>query len=174
MNKLIVTVFRLSSTVYINFFLINMSILQENVVLRARRREARLKRREGQPIDIDERLLPLLQQAGFIGAAYWPFMQLDWHLITALVERWRPETHTFHFHTGEMTITLQDMALLTGLPVDGHAVCATTRIDWAGLCQELLGRRPTASELKGARLKMTWLDTHFRAVLADADDEVLR
>ena len=85
---------------------------QETIVLRARRREGRLKRREGQPIDIDERLLPLLQQAGFIGAAYWPFMQLDWHLITALVERWRSETYTFHFHTGEMTITLQDMAIL--------------------------------------------------------------
>ena len=88
-----------------------------------------MKRREGQSIDIDERLLPLPQQAGFISAAYWPFMQLDWHLITALVQRWRLETYAFHFHIGEMTITLQDVAVLTGLLVDGHTVTGTTRVN---------------------------------------------
>jgi hypothetical protein len=49
-------------------------------------------------------------------------VQLDRALLTALVERWRPETHTFHFPCGEMTLTLQDVAYLLGLPIAGQAV----------------------------------------------------
>lgn len=37
--------------------------------------------------------------------------------LTALVDRWRLETHTFHLPSGELTVTLEDVAmilLLTG------------------------------------------------------------
>ena len=40
-------------------------------------------------------------------------------LIAALVERWRPETQTFHLPFGEMTVTLQDVSVLWGLPIQG-------------------------------------------------------
>ncbi|CAN1136876.1 Protein MAIN-LIKE 2 [Linum perenne] len=43
-------------------------------------------------------------------------------MITAFVERWRPETNTFHFYHGEETITLEDKHFLTGLSVDGEPV----------------------------------------------------
>ncbi|KAK5833470.1 hypothetical protein PVK06_017306 [Gossypium arboreum] len=43
-------------------------------------------------------------------------------LIFALVERWCPETCTFHFPCGECTITLEDVALQLGLPIDNSAV----------------------------------------------------
>lgn len=46
--------------------------------------------------------------------------QNDIRLITALVERWRPETNTFHFSCGEMTITLEDVYMILGLPVTGR------------------------------------------------------
>ena len=49
-------------------------------------------------------------------------IQLDRSLLTALVDRWRPKTHTFHLPCGEMTPTLQDMAYLLGLPIVGEAV----------------------------------------------------
>lgn len=50
------------------------------------------------------------------------FVSLDRSLLTALVDRWRPETHTFHLPCGEMAPTLQDVAYLLGLPLDGDAV----------------------------------------------------
>ncbi|CAN0881715.1 Protein MAINTENANCE OF MERISTEMS [Linum grandiflorum] len=43
-------------------------------------------------------------------------------LCTTLIERWRLETNTFHMYHGEMTITLEDVSFITGLPVDGGAV----------------------------------------------------
>ena len=48
--------------------------------------------------------------------------KLDRSLLTALVDRWRPETHTFHLSCGEMAPTLQDVAYLLGLPIVGEAV----------------------------------------------------
>lgn len=49
----------------------------------------------------------------------------DFSLLAALVDRWRPETHTFHLTVGEMAPTLQDVALLLGLPLRGAAVGPT-------------------------------------------------
>ncbi|RYR34086.1 hypothetical protein Ahy_A10g048804 [Arachis hypogaea] len=51
----------------------------------------------------------------------------DNSLISTLVERWRPETHTFHLPWDEVTITLQDVAYHLGLrahrnPVGGACV----------------------------------------------------
>ncbi|XP_070029419.1 serine/threonine-protein phosphatase 7 long form homolog [Nicotiana sylvestris] len=55
------------------------------------------------------RVVARLQATGFYTIFELERMQLDWSLITALVERWRPETHTFHLPTGEATITLEDV-----------------------------------------------------------------
>ena len=45
--------------------------------------------------------------------------QIDKGLITALVERWRPETNSFHLPVGECTVTLEDVSCLWGLSVTG-------------------------------------------------------
>ena len=49
-------------------------------------------------------------------------MNMDASLLSCLVDRWRPETHTFHFRWGEMAPTLQDVSFLLGLPLAGQPV----------------------------------------------------
>jgi hypothetical protein len=39
--------------------------------------------------------------------------------IMAMVDRWRPKTHSFHLPCDEMTVTLEDMALILGLLIRG-------------------------------------------------------
>nr|AAZ06229.1 putative mutator-like transposase [Oryza sativa Indica Group]AAZ06234.1 putative mutator-like transposase [Oryza sativa Indica Group] len=46
----------------------------------------------------------------------------DRSLLAALVDRWRPETYTFHLPCGEMAPTLQDVSYLLGLPLAGAPV----------------------------------------------------
>jgi hypothetical protein len=51
-----------------------------------------------------------------------PMPRMDEALLTCLIDRWRPETHTFHLPFGEMTITLKDVAMLTVLSIRGRSV----------------------------------------------------
>ena len=61
-----------------------------------------------------------MQRLGLYQIAKLNDCPIDKTLITALVERWRPETNTFHLPVGEMTVTLEDVACLWGLPIDGN------------------------------------------------------
>jgi hypothetical protein len=67
-----------------------------------------------------------------------PMPRLDETLLTCLVDRWRPKMHTFHLPFGEMTVTLKDVAMLTGLPIRGRLVvfCRRTRAQWQQYLQE--------------------------------------
>ena len=49
-------------------------------------------------------------------------LAIDSSLLTCLVDRWRPETHTFHFRFGEMAPTLEDVSMLLGLPLAGEPI----------------------------------------------------
>uniref|UniRef100_A0A7N2KWU4 Aminotransferase-like plant mobile domain-containing protein n=1 Tax=Quercus lobata TaxID=97700 RepID=A0A7N2KWU4_QUELO len=92
---------------------------------------------------VDDRVIDIIKALGLEGLLRTPGREIDHGLITALVERWRPETHTFHMPHGEVTITLQDVEVLLGLPVDGDAVTGSTQKEWENVCDEYLGFRPT-------------------------------
>uniref|UniRef100_A0A3Q7HPY2 Aminotransferase-like plant mobile domain-containing protein n=1 Tax=Solanum lycopersicum TaxID=4081 RepID=A0A3Q7HPY2_SOLLC len=68
------------------------------------------------------RILQMIELSGLYSVYRSNRPSIDRSLITSLVERWRPETHTFHFRMGEATITLQDVEVLYGLPVNGDPI----------------------------------------------------
>ena len=114
--------------------------------------------------EIPEEIIPLLRQSGFYWIMKMGYLKINSSLITALIERWRPETHTFHMRCGKCTITLQDVSVLLGLPVDGAPLIGQTNLDWAELCEELLGVRPQEGELQGSVVKLSWLAHHFSQI----------
>ncbi|MBA0798293.1 hypothetical protein Gohar_008898, partial [Gossypium harknessii] len=86
--------------------------------------------------------------------------KLDPPLISALVERWRLVTHTFHLPCSECTITLKDISLQLGLPVDGEVITGPmASVDWSATCEQLIGKVP--NKFKGIRIEMGWLEDNF-------------
>ncbi|XP_019430582.1 PREDICTED: serine/threonine-protein phosphatase 7 long form homolog [Lupinus angustifolius] len=100
-------------------------------------------------------------------------IEINNHLITALVERWRPETHTFHLPVGECTVTLEDVAYQLGLPINGAPVTGVTSANWEMICLNLLGAIPTDKQIMGQRIQMSWLDSTFAVLPPHADDVVI-
>ena len=106
---------------------------------------------------VSGRVEGLIHAAGFSGILQIGYKYVDHALITALVERWRPETHTFHLPFGETTVTLQDVNVLWGLPIDGLPISgADTGMSMYTVhdkCQTVLGFTPEEAEVKGKRVK---------------------
>ncbi|KAH1241949.1 Serine/threonine-protein phosphatase 7 long form [Glycine max] len=50
------------------------------------------------------------------------------------------------------------------LRVDGAPLIGQTNLDWAELCEELLGVRPHEGELQGNVVKLSWLAHHFSQI----------
>jgi hypothetical protein len=116
---------------------------------------------------IDGRVQELLVRAGFYGVFKTGRISVDLSVVIAFVERWRPETHTFHLPIGETTITLQDVSVLWGLPIDGLPVTGVdvsmTDVENQQLCLELLGFSPDAGDFEGDRLALKAIRRHIEA-----------
>ncbi|XP_020972880.1 protein MAIN-LIKE 1-like [Arachis ipaensis] len=128
-----------------------------------------------------ERLEPYLRRTGFYHASLIKRFEYDNPLISAFVERWRPETHTFHLPWGECTITLEDVAMQLGLPVDGQPVSGTLRL-WSKFhqrdiwewCHELLGEVPAGHVgTTKYNIKLKWLRTRLQQMPLNLDDNGL-
>jgi Plant mobile domain len=70
-------------------------------------------------ISYNAQMNPYLHRLGLYHIAIMGDCQLDKSLLIALVERWRPETSTFLLPIDELTVTLEDVCSLWGLPIRG-------------------------------------------------------
>nr|XP_040254296.2 serine/threonine-protein phosphatase 7 long form homolog [Aegilops tauschii subsp. strangulata] len=113
---------------------------------------------------------------------------LNASLVSALADRWRPETHGFHLQTGDMTVTLEDVSLITGLAIDGRPLCMSTDSNgWREQMIALIDMAPTEAEAdveegeekkkrerKAAGAAFTWIQNNFATCPADATDDVIQ
>jgi hypothetical protein len=86
--------------------------------------------------------------------------------IIVMVDRWMPETHSFHLPYGEMMVALEDVAMILGLSIRGRPI--TGRVESALWCERVaafIGREPSMKVvgMKGreARVCVTWLREEF-------------
>ncbi|XP_057746157.1 serine/threonine-protein phosphatase 7 long form homolog [Arachis stenosperma] len=104
-----------------------------------------------------------LRESGFYYVSQIGVVKGQSAMITALIERWRPETHTFHFPVGECAVTLEDVAVILGLPTNGLPVTGPTMSSFEALeaeCLHHFGVAPRKNECRGSFIKLTW----FRGV----------
>ncbi|KAE8797831.1 serine/threonine-protein phosphatase 7 [Hordeum vulgare] len=134
----------------------------------------------------DERYTPYIEMTGLL-----PFIQLvsrstpnlNAAAVTTLIDRWRPETHSFHLRTGEMTVTLQDVSMITALSIEGNPLCMSTDSEgWRQQMEALIGMSPQEPEVEDGGKKdrvpvgapFTWIAANFAHCPEDADDEVIQ
>jgi len=104
---------------------------------------------------------------------------IDHGLICAFVERWHEETSSFHLSFGEMTITLDGVACLLHLPIDGMLLShgTITRDEAVEWMEEHLGSNPgealiEVEKIKGAHCQFGYLQKIFKERLKEQRDLV--
>jgi hypothetical protein len=131
----------------------------------------------------DERYESVICCAGFLPLAQLvnrglPLM--DAATLTALVDRWHPETHMFHLPSGEIMVTLQDIAMILCLPIDGTPVCGmVSPAGWRDSVGQVIGLRLSDVPTDQKDRKMTgmhsgWLTAHFDTCPEGAEDTVIQ
>ena len=125
----------------------------------------------------DNRVIDIIKLLRLEGLFRAPSREIDHCLISALVERWRPETHTFHLPHGEISITLQDVEVIYELPIEGEVLVGPIVVvdgNWSQLCMELLGFTPANDNktLVGQRILISCLVDAIAAPLPHDATEI--
>ncbi|MQM01257.1 hypothetical protein Taro_034008 [Colocasia esculenta] len=128
------------------------------------------------------RALPEAQQAWIARMGFGHLLSmrpfhLDVPYLEALRERWEEDCKAFIMPWGHMIPTLEDVAYLTGLPIQGELVVGLERRDYHDDIAELLGpefvagrRRPIRSILLGSLLEVVGLRGRRRGPLETLDE----
>lgn len=128
-----------------------------------------------------DRVNDYIARAGFLSYIQCGSLMIDHALITALIERWRQETHTFQLRCGEATITLQDVAVLWGIRIDGFPVITDFRTDDVDYVLDFFelafGFRPPRTAIVNGRILTPIVHTMIidhEVTDASSEDEIVR
>ncbi|KAM3304964.1 protein MAIN-LIKE 2-like [Capsicum chacoense] len=122
------------------------------------------------------RILQYLSFCRFRGIVEVGNIPYDVGLISALIERWHPETHTFHLRIGETTITLQDIEIMFGMVVDGNPILLEGSTDLGivakrQMMRDLTGWEPPLDCFCGIRrILVSKLDAYVKELDDITDD----
>ncbi|CAN0898720.1 Serine/threonine-protein phosphatase 7 long form homolog [Linum grandiflorum] len=100
---------------------------------------------------------------------------LDTPLLQAFIERWQPDTNTFHMPFGEKIVTLHDVWYILRVPICGTALLPNPDVGPAKTIAAFLGYK-TDAELKGPvglkeGSKVPWMksgEVHVRGLITRA------
>ncbi|KAK9088768.1 hypothetical protein Scep_027850 [Stephania cephalantha] len=116
----------------------------------------------------------IIQRSGLNALIDCSYRKANKELISAFVERWQPETNTFHLPFGEMSISLEDVSFLLKIPVTGKVVevdkfaryTEESRSDAIKMVSNLLGVSAEEAEeevniTKGLTVRKHWLKSRW-------------
>ncbi|XP_028097181.1 protein MAIN-LIKE 2-like [Camellia sinensis] len=125
----------------------------------------------------NRRFRDIMQQSSLSFLVYCTYRFVNRIVISAFVERWQPETNTFHLTVGEMTMTLDDVGTILGIPIIGRLVSAATLTDQqadalvvAALEVDDAEATEELSSARGQSIKLEWLQSKFSGC-KDSDTE---
>ncbi|XP_028061117.1 protein MAIN-LIKE 1-like [Camellia sinensis] len=128
-------------------------------------------------VDNNTRFKAIIEQSGLSQLARCTYRFVNKLLISSFVEEWQPETNTFHMTVGEMTLTLDDVGTIPGLPIVGKSVSVPDVTDHHGVTLLVYGLEITeraaheeVSTSGGNSVRLEWLRSQFDGV-TDSDPE---
>jgi hypothetical protein len=119
----------------------------------------------------------MANESGLMNLLDVPWTGVDQSLIFAFMERWYPETNSFHFPWGEMTITLHDVKFILGISIEGSDVFPEFNKDWViqhfselyGVEEDVFRKKHIKKGGIQAKMMLDWLRNVNANEVADND-----
>jgi hypothetical protein len=105
---------------------------------------------------------------------------MDFAVLMTLIDRWRLETHTFHLPSSEITVTLLDVTMILGLPIEGTPICGmVSSTGWRDSIRQAIGLWPAdvpgdQKDKKTTGVHSGWLTAHFNTCPEGAEDTIVQ
>ncbi|XP_028060355.1 protein MAIN-LIKE 1-like [Camellia sinensis] len=131
-------------------------------------------------VENNTRFKAIIEQPGLSQLARFTYRFVNKLLISSFVERWQPETTIFHMTVSEMTLTLDDVGTILGLPIVGKSVSIPDVTDHHGVTLLVYGLGITeraaheeVSSAGGNSVRLEWLRSQLAGVTNSDPEEAI-